>query len=273
MARAECGSMTYDISDAIDAIAPAVVQISVAAGGQVLGTGFLVNEAGHAVTAYHVIEGLGGRATVGVAMPNYEDANNNRISGSFWLSSYDVVATDAEHDLALLKPHEPAANPFKEPRPTFVRIGDQDLGLAPGIARLRVARPRDGMAIATSGYPFGVMNLITSTGYVASAWAVELNQVQDPHGGDISLRDGANTYLADMQVNGGNSGGPVYRLADGSVVGVCVSTRGAQAWLPGGTPVVTAEGPVLYNSGVARVVPSLYVTELLDRAGSDWTAA
>ena len=110
--------MTYDISDVIDAVSPAVVQISDAAGGTALGTGFLVNESGFVVTAHHVINDLGGRATVGVAVPNYEDEKRNRISGNFVLFQYDVVAADEAHDLAVLGPHEEAGNPFREPRPT-----------------------------------------------------------------------------------------------------------------------------------------------------------
>lgn len=265
--------MTYDISDTIDAIAPAVVQISVAPGGQVLGTGFLVNDAGHVITAHHVIRNLGGRATVGVAMPNYEDEHNNRISGSFWVSNYDVAAVDEGHDLALLHPHEAAANPFKEPRPVFIRMGDRDVGIEPATVRLRVERPRDGMAVATSGYPFGVMNLITSTGYVASAWAVEPKEIIDPVTGEMLLRDLSDSYLADLHVNGGNSGGPVYRLADGSVIGVCVSTRGAQVFDSDGKPIRTAGGPIFYNSGLATIVPAMYVVQMLDAAGATWTAA
>jgi S1-C subfamily serine protease len=265
--------MTYDITDAIDAVAPAVVQISVAAGGAAVGTGFLVNDSGHVITAHHVIRDLGGGATIGVAIPNYEDANKNRISGSFWLSRYDVVAIDEPHDLALLRPHETSGNPFQEPRPRFIRIGDAELGIEPGIARLRAERPRDGMAIATSGYPFGTVNMITSTGYVASSWAVELKQIDDPRTGATLLQDVADSYLADMQVNGGNSGGPVYRLADEGVIGVCVSTRGAAVFRSGGDPVETEVGRLYYNSGIASIVPAMYVAELLDRAGSAWTAA
>jgi len=265
--------MTYDITDVIDDVTPAVVQISVAAGGAVLGTGFLVNKSGDAVTANHVISDLGGRATVGVAVPNYEDANHNRVSGSFTLFEYDVLSVDAEHDLAVLRPHEPAGNPFREPKPVLVRIGDVDVGIQPDVVRLRVERPRDGMAIATSGYPFGEVNLITSTGYVASSWTVERDEVRDPLSGRSVLRGVADSYLADMQVNGGNSGGPVYRLADAAVIGVCVSSRGAPTWFEDGQPVQTDKGLVLYDSGISSVVPATYVADLLDDSGVEWTPA
>jgi S1-C subfamily serine protease len=129
------------------------------------------------------------------------------------------------------------------------------------------------MAVATSGYPFGTPNLITSTGYIASAWAVELDEVPDPLGRGTRLRGVADSYLADMHINGGNSGGPVYRTAEGAVIGVCVATRGAESWLPGGDPAMTPDGPVLHNSGIASVVPAAYVRDLLAHAGSTWTPA
>src|SRR4051794_8835811 len=172
--------MTYDISDVIDDVSPAVVQISVAAGGAVLGTGFLINDSGFVVTAHHVIKDLNGHATVGVPVPNYEDANRNRVSGSFVLFGYDVIDVDEARDLAVLRPHDEVSNPFREPRPTLVQIGDVALGIEPGTSRLRVDRPRDGMAVATSGYPFGEVNLITSTGYVASSWTIERDEIRDP---------------------------------------------------------------------------------------------
>lgn len=76
-----------------------------------------------------------------------------------------------------------------------------------------------------------------------------------------------------MQVNGGNSGGAVYRLADGAVLGVCVASRGAPTWFGDGEPVQTEKGPILYDSGISSVVPAIYVADLLDRTGVPWTSA
>ncbi len=77
----------------------------------------------------------------------------------------------------------------------------------------------------------------------------------------------ATGYLADLEVNGENSGGPVYRQEDGAVIGVCVATQNAFVDFgdaDGG--VVFAEGrPLVYSSGLTVIVPSKHVVALLER--------
>jgi hypothetical protein len=61
----------------------------------------------------------------------------------------------------------------------------------------------------------------------------------------------ADSYLADMQVNGGNSGGPVYRVAEGGVIGVGVASRGAPTWTPDGRSTAQRDdaGPAALLAG------------------------
>jgi len=66
--------------------------------------------------------------------------------------------------------------------------------------------------------------------------------------------------LADINVNPGNSGGPVYLASDGSVVGICVGYLPTNVRDAKGTPMV-----YYYNTGLAVVVPSRYVHDLLER--------
>jgi hypothetical protein len=58
-----------------------------------------------------------------------------------------------------------------------------------GLAQSEAARPRDGDAIAVSGYPLSEPTLVTTSGCVASAWGTDIHEVQPsgvpsrrPHG-------------------------------------------------------------------------------------------
>lgn len=80
--------------------------------------------------------------------------------------------------------------------------------------------------------------LVTTSGHIASAWSVDFKDalVSDGEGGYVPV-DIADRYLADVQTNPGNSGGPAFALLDGTVVGMLVQTRLASLeGLPNKTP-------------------------------------
>jgi S1-C subfamily serine protease len=269
-----------DLSDVIEIVRPAVVQItytrldlppeeSARIGApfesRPIGTGFLVNRDGFAVTAKHVIDGAReqqascrpGRHLVsaGVAYPITEN-----FRGNFRAIPFDVVAEDAAHDLAVLQLRE---NPFEAGGPSLIAIGGEDaLPLAPGILRLVTERPRDGLGVAASGYPLGEPVLVTTAGIVASSWAVDLEKLR---AGLVDIRL-ADVYLADLQINPGNSGGPVYRRSDGAVVGVAVATR--LAAMDAGE-----ENLIIAPADIGVVVPAVHVAESLSARGIQWEGA
>ena len=76
-----------------------------------------------------------------------------------------------------------------------------------------------------------------------------------------------------MQVNHGDSGGPVYSIKTGAVIGLCDSFDPALVTDTDKNLVTTANGKTLeYNSGLANVVPAKYIVQLLDKNKIRWSA-
>lgn len=76
------------------------------------------------------------------------------------------------------------------------------------------------------------------------------------------------TYVADLQVNPGNSGGPVYAIGDASVLGVCVASRGSPVWLGNTRDPAAINGRTLMQfARLSEVIPSEYVIELVTQIG------
>jgi len=284
---------TMTLPDAIEHLRPSVVQIvlsldqpspsaAVAFGGKhflnlPLGTGFFVNEDGYVVTARHVVKAFENiqiearkRLFVGMAGPDFENFHGVSMRASFTQLEFNIVDEDARHDLILLKLQR---NPFKGETGSFMQVGDKKIEWLHKAAILSPARPRDGEAIAISGYPLSSTVLVTTSGNLASSWSYEIQDIQVP-GAPAWFRqpDVADSYLADVRVNGGNSGGPVYSVKSAKVIGVCVSFHTAPVQYGNGNQErVTIEGrPLSYNSGLSDVVPIRYVIELLKKNNLTW---
>jgi len=233
-----------------------------------MGTGFLVNNDGYVVTAKHVMDDLSkfklrdkqGELDLGVQgslvliqMPNIGEIGPDgravppgptyRGAFSSWL--YEKVAEDPIHDLALLKLK---INPFTTQATLDTPTGKVNIWTVASV-RFDASRPQEGEPIAVSGYPFSSPVLVTTSGAIASAWEIDRKDlpVGPPEASITHLSD---LYLADMHVNPGNSGGPVFSVTDGSVIGVCVAT--------------------ITGAGLSFVVPAKYVIELLNKNHVKW---
>lgn len=259
-----------NLAEAVNHVRPCIVQINFVATGLAdgrpiarapLGTGFLINSEGYAITANHVVEGghqlirrieaRRKQLSVGLATPNTENMRAN-----FRYVVCDVADKDERHDLALLKLKE---NPFEgKVRSGFIDRG-KEVPLIFGTATLNPDRPNDGASIGVSGYPMKQNVLVSNSGCMATSWAYDVEEVSVPGAPEWFRRPGvADFYLADVEANRGNSGGPVYLSSNGSVIGVCVSSLLTQVCDEHGR----CQDPIYYSSGLTVVIPTKYVVEL-----------
>ena len=260
-----------DLPSAIDVVRPAVVQIRVdpeypkpGVEGQVIGTGFWVHPDGLILTAKHVTEGAleavdanpGARIRVGMAIPTLTGPPVT-IRGSFEVVDASVIEEDPRHDLALL---QAVPNPLSSGRPSGVHQvpGGTAVNALYGLAAISNRPVRDGESIGVSGYPLAEPALVTTSGEIASAFGTDIQQVQAPGGPTgFTIPNVADSYLADVAVNPGNSGGPAYRVEDASVLGVVVAFKIGTGQ--------AAASPFFYNSGLSVVVPIKYGEDLIAR--------
>jgi S1-C subfamily serine protease len=264
-----------NLPDTIDIVRASVVQFSVTVKdthqSQPFGSGFIFDEGGLVATAAHVVRQAvaysdsGHKVTIGLAFPNLDNVDMGNVKGltmqdCFYHVGVNIVAIDDANDVAVLR-MEP--NPFESPPPSMIQIGDSP-GPTPLYAKCSVSseRPRDGDGVAVSGYPLSSPTLITTAGYLASGWSSTERRVSD--GNDTKVVK-AGTYLADISVNPGNSGGPTYRTEDGVVIGVCTAYQFAPLTYMDrqGGQVTLGERPVGINSGLCVVAPIKSVLALV----------
>jgi S1-C subfamily serine protease len=202
------------------------------------GTGFVVGDGSLVVTNFHVLP------------PAAEGAAANTIAPTLMILAprpgreleprlATLVATDRNHDLALLR-IEGAPLPALE-------LGD-------------TALVREGSAVAFIGYPIaGILGYspVTHRGIVASVASIVLPAAS---AGQLSeraiarLREGPfDIYQLDATAYPGNSGGPVFDVASGRVIGVInmVLIRG------------TKESALTNPTGISYAIPVRFVRELV----------
>ncbi len=227
-------------TELINAVSPSVVQIMIVISGQTGPTPVLPRElqdcfaddAGDVITASHVAQdvqkaiqllaqaGVRAQVTIGVKMPNVETEHLIIHSGTAGFPAV-LLSIDPIHDLAA---YRTLNNPLNGIRPM---IGDdKGTDLAPTkatAAHIAKSRAQDGEAIVACGYPFGEPGLVTTSGTIASAWKSDMLMTSQIVGKPTSIE----TYWVDLRVNPGNSGGPIFRMEDRSVLGVVVELHGS----------------------------------------------
>ena len=240
------------LPDTIARIRPHIVQISVSGptfgeNPVILGTGFLVSglevvTANHVVNAATNMQSTHPHLAVGIGLPDFTDTSIFLRAGRVSIPS-DVVDTYPEDDIALLKLRvDPGAEWFE----STADINGTKLTVRTEPVELDARDVKDGMAVATSGFPLNSQALVTTTGVVASYWSVD------------TPTNPRTRILIDLTANGGNSGGPVYDINSGAVVGVLVAGKLAPA--TGATGIATA-------AGLTIAVPTRAIVELLSKNG------
>lgn len=203
-----------------------------------LGTGFVVGNGRQIITNAHV---------VGVAL----DVDNRQTLAVFSGRGAQAIAhparvvrSDAEHDLALLE-IDGAALPA-------LQLGDSDA-------------VREGQEIAFTGFPIGmVLGLYPAThrGIIA---AITPTAQPTQRANELSTlrisrkRSGFDAFQLDATAYPGNSGSPVFELANGRVVAIINSVVVKE----------TREAMLSRPSGITYAVPAKYIGPLLKAYGAD----
>lgn len=199
------------------------------------GTGFVVLDGNHAVTNAHVVAGhltQGSGRFVAVQVWS--------ASGAWEMRQAKIHLVDEAHDLAVVKFQGP---PVKS-------------------LQLAMSNYPEGAEIAFMGFPVGGIlgfSHVTHQGYISSVAAMNLPA---PTSNQLNarairgLRTGSfNVYQLDATAYPGNSGGPIFDIESGQVIGVMNSVL-----VKGGR-----ESALTNPTGISYGIPSAHVVDMLSK--------
>ena len=201
------------------------------------GTGFVVGDGNHLITNAHVLPPAPEAEPadrLAVVLPKPRDDRDVRAA--------TLVATDAAHDLALLK--------FEGPPVPALPLADP------------AAAAKDGSAVALIGYPVGVVLgfvPVTHRGIVAATVAIAQPQPSARQLNERAvarMRQGSfEVYQLDATAYPGNSGSPVLDADSGRVLGI-VNSVFVKA---------SRESALSQPTGISYAIPVRHAVELMGR--------
>lgn len=200
------------------------------------GTGFFVGKGDQVVTNAHVLPDDLGLSEAPALVVQVRAAN-----GEWQMRPARLVEKVIEHDLALLR--------LEGPTGTAMPVGDS-------------GRVREGDSLAFMGFPIGGVlgfSVVTHRATVSSITVAALPSPNADRLGARAIRGLRNGTFPIFQLDAtaypGNSGGPLFHLDTGEIVGVMnmVLIKG------------TRESALSQPSGIAYAIPSEHVKALLDR--------
>jgi S1-C subfamily serine protease len=192
------------------------IQVLTELGGG-LGSGFVIDEQGHILTNFHVVEG---------------ETDLEVAFSSGYKARGEVIGTDLDSDLAVVKVDAPPEELTPLP------LSDSDL-------------VQVGQTVIAIGNPFGLSGTMT-VGIVSGLGRTLRSMHTTADGGTFSAGDIIQT---DAAINPGNSGGPLINL-NGEVIGInqAIRTNNVSA---SGDPLNSGVGFAIPINIVKRVIPSL----------------
>ena len=235
-----------NLPDLIDRIKPSIVVIGTYSQTRspafvMRGTGFVIGDGTLIATNAHVIpqslDSTGGEMLVVQLVVHAPAANKG---GQQRMAK--VAATDKEHDLSLLRIEGAPLTPMV-----------LHTGKAPAV--------REGQGVAFIGFPIGgVLGLspVTHRGIISAITPIVL---PGPNASQLnakvirSLKRGAfEVYQLDGTAYPGNSGGPLFEVEKGEVIGIInmVFVKG------------TKESLLSQPSGISFAIPAVYLADLLE---------
>jgi S1-C subfamily serine protease len=231
----------------------------------VIGTGFYVDTSGHFITAAHVanIKQIAGVNVQLKAMVRQKDGSG---SGQ----GFDVLAFDADHDLALCQIHgfkvysptqSPTANLMKAEAAKPLPAGAVRVDGTHPFASLQIAGSptATGTLVLVSGFPLGSWTPTVQLGLVAAT-----RTLYPPPAPPLNVKDGGDLLQISVSANHGNSGGPIIDLDTGDVVGVLIELVPAPLAIGG---QLHYDAGTFEMSGLMLAVPATWVNTLLEKNG------
>jgi serine protease Do len=228
-----------DLPEVIDHVKPSIVvvgtyQLTRSPQFVMRGTGFVVGDGHHVATNSHVLP------------DKINEAAGERLvimarSGGSSLQQREArsVAVDKAHDLALLR--------VDGPRMPALTLHDSE-------------RVREGQAVAFTGFPIGAvlgLSPVTHRGIIASITPIVLPSAnaRNLNAKVIArLRSGSfDIFQLDATAYPGNSGGPLYEVGRGEVVGIINMVFVKES----------KESTLSKPSGISFAIPSEYLSDLL----------
>ncbi|EHR72015.1 trypsin-like serine protease with PDZ domain [Burkholderiales bacterium JOSHI_001] len=200
------------------------------------GTAFAVGDGNMLVTNAHVVATTTDVGPDSVLMVNVRDA-----SGNDQLRRASLLAQDNAHDLALLRVDGPAL-------PALNLRQEAD------------APVREGQTVVFMGYPLGAALGFAPVTHRGMVSAIRPVAIPSPTATQLDARTAARIrggafelYQLDATAYPGNSGGPLFDVSTGRVIGVVnmVTLKG------------TRESALSQPSGISYAIPARHVLELL----------
>lgn len=236
-----CGQAAAQMVDLIQKTRPAILIVGTFKSTNsprfaLRGTGFVVGDGNLAVTNAHVLPAAT-EDSVGVDLV----VQVRRGTSELQMRRATVLEVDRLHDLALLR--------FEGAPAPALALGDSEA-------------VREGQSIAFTGFPIGGalgFSPVTHRGMVSSITPIVLPAASGQQLSERairSVRDGSfNIFQLDATAYPGNSGGPVFDVETGNVVGVInmVFVKGSR------------ESALSQPSGITYAIPAVYVQQILQR--------